>query len=59
MSGLYPLAYTVVVEGVVAREITVVADSLINAERIAKEQFLNELNGENQVCVMLKKVDAP
>jgi len=59
MSGLYPLAYTVIVEGVVAREITVVADSLINAERIAKEEFLNELNGENQVCVMLKEVNVP
>lgn len=53
------IAYTVVVEGVVAREITVVADSLVNAERIAKEEFLNELNGEDQVCVMLKEVNVP
>ena len=59
MSGLYPLAYTLLVEGVVAREITVVADSLINGERIAKEEFLTELNGEDQVCVILKEVHAP
>lgn len=58
MSGLYPLAYTLQVEGVVSREITIVSDSLANAERIAKEEFINELKGDN-ACVILKEVHAP
>ena len=58
MSGLYPLAYTLQVEGVVSREITIVSDSLINAERIAKEEFINELKGDN-AYVILKEVNVP
>tara|TARA_R110001606_G_scaffold85746_1_gene194351 strand:- start:125 stop:301 length:177 start_codon:yes stop_codon:yes gene_type:complete len=58
VSGLYPLAYTLQVEGVVSREITIVSDSLANAERIAKEEFINELKGDN-AYVILKEVNAP
>tara|TARA_R110000765_G_scaffold121289_1_gene217427 strand:+ start:647 stop:823 length:177 start_codon:yes stop_codon:yes gene_type:complete len=58
VSGLYPLAYTLQVEGVVSREITIVSDSLVNAERIAKEEFINELKGDN-AYVILKEVNAP
>ena len=55
---MYPLAYTLQVEGVVSREITIVSDSLANAERIAKEEFINELKGDN-AYVILKEVNAP
>ena len=55
---MYPLAYTLQVEGVVSREITIVSDSLVNAERIAKEEFINELKGDN-AYVILKEVNAP
>ena len=55
---MYPLAYTLQVEGVVSREITIVSDSLANAERIAKEEFINELKGDS-AYVILKEVNAP
>ena len=59
MSRAHPIAYTLRVEGIIFRDITIVADSLVNAERIAKEEFINELKGDDQVAVTLMDVGKP
>ena len=59
MSRAHPIAYTLRVEGIIFRDITIVSDSLANAERIAKEEFINELNGDDQVAVTLIDVGRP
>tara|TARA_R110000796_G_scaffold53098_1_gene124889 strand:- start:360 stop:536 length:177 start_codon:yes stop_codon:yes gene_type:complete len=51
MTQAYPLAYSLTVEGVISKEIVIVADSLENAERIAKEEFINEFKGDNAVVI--------
>ena len=59
MSRAHPIAYTLRVEGIIFRDITIVSDSLADAERIAKEEFINELNGDDQVAVTLIDVGRP
>ena len=53
MSRAHPIAYTLRVEGIIFRDIRIVSDSLANAERIAKEEFINELKSDDQVAVTL------
>ena len=59
MSRAHPIAYTLRVEGIIFRDITIVSDSLANAERIAKEEFINELKSDDQVAVTLIDVGRP
>jgi len=59
MSRAHPIAYTLRVEGIIFRDITIVSDSLANAERIAKEEFISELKGDDQVAVTLMDVGRP
>ena len=59
MSRAHPIAYTLRVEGIIFRDITIVSDSLANAERIAKEEFISELKSDDQVAVTLMDVGRP
>jgi len=57
MTRADPIAYTLRVEGTIFRDITIVSDSFANAERIAKEEFINELKGDDKVAVTLMDVE--